>query len=306
MSNFLLNLARRGAGLPATTIQAPPPSPFGPEIPRHGDELAEVHVSARGLDVAEESTTGNASGQSPLRASSSAEYRELPFEAPTRPAPSIQRLSETESMAPMQPAIGESAAIAKTPSHGLTPAPQQHVIPERREAQATPMEPPKGLGPTVPPFHADREVITEIMVERGRYIPTSAVQEIELVGEPARQVISVAPGPAIIIREPGKRQVVSPAELPAERPLDEAQKTHEPALPAATIRPALTESHALLQFPKLTPASSPTPPSQPPIHVRIGRVEVRATTAPTPAPARPIPQAPLGFDSYYRVRTYRS
>ncbi|MGH2398184.1 MAG: hypothetical protein ACRDFW_14670, partial [bacterium] len=80
----------------------------------------------------------------------------------------------------------------------------------------------------------------------------------------------------------------------------------EPALPATTIRPALAESHTLLQFPKTTPASLPTPPAQLPIHVRIGRVEVRATTAPTPTPSRPSAPAPLGFDSYYRVRNYRS
>jgi hypothetical protein len=306
MSSFLVNLARRGAGLPVTPIQAPPPSPFGPEIRKQGDELTEAHEAARGLRMAEELATGNAASQSPLPASSSEECMELPSEAPTHPTPSIQRLSGAVPGTLIQPSIGEPAATTRTPSPGPVPAPQRHVIPPMREAGMAPMEPPKDFGPAVPPFHEEREVVTEIEAERGRHTPSPAAQEIEPVGEPPRHASSVAPGLPIIIREPGERQVVAPAELSAERPLDRVQKTPEPTLPAPTIRPALAESHTLLQFPKVTPASSPTPPAQLPIHVRIGRVEVHATSAPTPTPATPSLLAPLGFDGYYRVRNYRS
>jgi hypothetical protein len=252
MSSFLVNLARRGAGLPATTIQAPPPSPFGLELRKQGDEPA----------------TGNTVSPSPLRANSSEEYREMPSDAPIHHTPSIQRLSGPEP-----------STLIRTPSLGSPPAPRRHLIPST--------------------FHAEREVITEIEVERGRHTSSPVAQMIEPTS-------SVASAPSIMIREPGEGQIVEPAELSAEWPRDRAQKTREPALPTPTIRPALAESHTLLQFPKVTAASSPTPPSQLPIHVRIGRVEVRATTAPTPAPARPSPPAPLGFDSYYRVRNYRS
>jgi|GEM_PF-1863652 len=306
MSSFLVNLVRRGAGLPATTIQAPPLSPFGPEIRKHGDGLAEAHVPARGLYVAEEPTTRNAPSQAPLRASPSEEYKELPSEALTNHTPSIQRLSGTEPGTPIEPSIGKPAATIRTPSLGSTPAPQRHVVPHGREAQVAPMEPPQRLGPTVPPFHADREVITEIEVERGRHIPSPAAQEIEPVGEPPRHASRVAVDPPVIIGDLAERQILAPAERSVEPSQVGAQKTRETVLPAPTIRPAPAESHTLIQFPKTTPSSSPTPPSQLPIHVRIGRVEVRATTAPTPTPARPSSPAPLGFDSYYRVRNYRS
>lgn len=310
MSSFLVNLARRGAGLPATTIQAPPPSPFGPEIRKQGDELTEAHEAARGLRMAEEPATGNAASQAPLPASSSEEPMELPSEAPIHRTLSIQRLSGTESSSsPIQAsigAIGEPAATASAPSLGPPPVPRQHVIPDRREAQATPMEPPKPLGPAIPPFHSDHEVITEVGVEGDRH--TTSTMEPE--DKPRPQTHSAALASPSIINEPDEMQVVSPEEPSADGPWVGVQNTRqnarEPALPAPTIRPALAESHTLLQFQKIAPASSPTPPAQLPIHVRIGRVEVRAATAPTPTPARPSPPASLGFDGYYRVRTYRS
>jgi hypothetical protein len=252
MSSFLVNLARRGAGLPVTPIQAPPPSPFGLELRKQGDEPA----------------TGNTASPSPLRANSSEEYREVPSDAPIHHTPSIQHLSGPEP-----------STLIRTPLLGLPLAPRRHLIP--------------------PTFHVEREVATEIEVEHGRHTPSPIAQMIESTS-------SVASARSIMIRKPGEGQIVQPAELSAERPRVGVQKTREPALPAPAIRPALAESHTLLQFPKATPASSPTPPSQLPIHVRIGRVEVRATTAPTPTPARPSPPAPLGFDGYYRMRNYRS
>jgi len=267
MSSFLVNLVRRGAGLPAATIQAPPSSPFGPEIRKHGDRLTE------------ELATDNTAGQTPLRARSS---DEPPFEAPTHPAPSIQRRSGAEFSTSIQSVLGEPTAAASTPPLWPRP-PRQNVIPGRREAQVSPMAPPNPMGPAVPPFQADREVITEIDTEQRLHTPSAVAQEIMPAGESAYHTSSVAPGLSIKIEEPGERQVVPP-----------------------TIRPAPAESHALLPFPKTPSASSPTPASQPPIHVRIGRVEVRAAPPPTSAPARPSPPAPLGFDGYYRVRTYRS
>lgn len=54
-------------------------------------------------------------------------------------------------------------------------------------------------------------------------------------------------------------------------------------------------------FPMLAePAIIPSEPR--PIQVRIGTIEVRATTPPPPAP--PSPSAPQGFDEYVRIRTY--
>jgi hypothetical protein len=266
MNSFLVNLALRSAGLPLTTIQAPRPSLFGVEIRKQRNGLAEAHGIVRGLRLAEERTPGDG----------------------------------TELNSPVQP-VGEPAATASEPP----PASRQHAIPDRLQAQVTLIEPLNSLGSALLPFQAHREVITKIDVEQRRYTLSPDSRTTEPVGEPGRHASTVAPSRPII-SEPGARTVVSPAELSTEWRRDGAQKTREAALPAATIRPALDESHTLLQFPKTISGSSPTPLSELPIHVRIGRVEVRGATPPTPAPARPTPPAPLGFDGYYRMRTYRS
>jgi hypothetical protein len=288
MSSFLVNLARRGAGLPAATVQAPPLSPFGPEIHAHGDELvAEAPVAAREQRVTEESATGNVSGQAPARSSAPAG---LPSTAPTHSTPSMQRLSVTEPGTPAGSTSAgstsaESAAAPGTPPPGPAPAPRQHVIPYRREAAVTPMERPEPLAFTVSPFHADRKGVTESDGKSDRPVAEAPLHA--------------------STREHGEAPVLAPRQQPPGRPRNWSPQTREPALPVPTIRPALHESPMLLQSPKATPASTPTPSSQLPIHVRIGRVEVRAPTEPTPPPAAPAPPAPLGFDGYYRTRNYR-
>ncbi len=300
MSSFLVNLARRGAGLPATPIQTPPPSPFGPEIGRHVDEVTETHGIARDLAMAETPTTGNTATQAPLRASSSEEHGEPSPVVPTHHTPSIQRLSGTEPSTSKHPSVGGPAATLRTPSLGPPPAPRWYVLPNAREAQAASMEPPQRLDPAVPPSPTERQDVTESEVKRDLHTPSSVVHAIEAAGQPARHASSLPSTSAMVIQEPSHKQGVALPELSPERPL------RETALPAPTIRPALAESHTVLDFPRVPPHSSLTPSAQLPIHVRIGRVEVRATTVSTPTLARPSSPAPVGFAAYYRVRNYRS
>lgn len=306
MNSFLVNLARRGAGLPATTIQAPPPSPFGPEIGKHVDEVTETYGAARDLSMAEKPTTGNTATQALLRASSSEERMEPSPEAPTHHTPSIQRLSGTEPSTPKQPSVGGPAATIRTPSLEPPPAPWWYVLPNAREAQAAAMEPPKRLDPAVPPYPTEREDVTEIEVERDLHTPSSVVDDIEAAGQPARHASTLPSASEMVIQEPSQQQGVALPELSPEQPRIGAQQMRETALPAPTIRPALAESHTALDFPRVPSNSSLTPSTQLPIHVRIGRVEVRATTASTPTPASPSSPAPVGFDAYYRIRNYRS
>jgi hypothetical protein len=277
MSSFLVNLARRGAGLPATTIQAPSPPPFGPEIGKHVEAVTETPGAARDLSMAEQPATGNTATQAP--------------EAPTYHTPSVQRLAGTESSTPRQPSVGEPAATIRTPALGPPPAPRWYVLPNAREVQAAPTE---------------RKDSTGIEVERDLHTSSSVVHDIEAAGQPARHASSLPSASAMVIQEPSQQQGVALPELTSERPRIGAQPRRETALPAPTIRPALAESHTVLDFPRVPSHSSLTPSAQLPIHVRIGRVEVRATTASTPTPARPSSPAPVGFDAYYRMRNYRS
>jgi hypothetical protein len=276
MNSFLVNLARRGAGLPAIQIQVPPPSPFGPEVRNQGDRLAE------------EAATGGAVNQTPLPASSSGE---MPSEAPIPHAPSIRHLYGTAPTTPIRPSGGEPTTIDKTPSLGSPPAPRRHVIPLRRGAEAAPIEPPDPQGPAVRPLQADREVVSPV------------ARMIGPVREPERQAGTAVASSPLVSKAPGETQVVSPTGLPPERPRDEARETRTPARSVAAIRPAPADPLSVLQSPKAAPAPSPALPSQLPVHVRIGRVEVRA--APAPTPAGPGAPAAVGFAAYYRMRNYR-
>lgn len=284
MSTFIPNLVKRGAGLPATIIRVPPPSPFGPEVHPHR------------VGPAEEPAAGDIESPSPLQASFSEEHGQPSFEVPTHHPPSIQRLSGGES-GTSAPFAGELVASAGVPAL----ASQGRVTSERREVQATP---PAPSNPADPTFQANRAVIIESDIEHNLHSPSPA-QAIELGDERPRHASNVTVGPSPIIRT--LEQVLAPMEPSIERSEDQAQPRESAPL-APTIRPALADSHTLLDFPRVLPASTPVLPAQLPIHVRIGRVEVRAATAtaPTPAPASPSPPAPLGFDGYYRVRTYRN
>jgi len=284
MSGFLVNLARRAAGLPAQQIQAPPLLPFAPEIHQHREGLGE------------ELAAGDPANPSALPTSSLEAYGQLPSQAPIHDTPFVERFSGTEPSAPI-PFAGEPATTASPPPHMS----HRRVTSDGREAQATGLEP---LGPAVPPSKADLGIIG-VDSERGRHIPSPA-QEIELGDEPPRHASHVTVRLSPIIRASEERQVLAPAEPSIERSWDEAQQTRESALLSPTIRPASAKSHTFLPFLRTTPASPPAAPSQLPIHVCIGRVEVRATTPPTPTPARPSPPTPLGFDGYYRLRTYRT
>jgi hypothetical protein len=262
MSNFLVNLARRGAGLPATTIQAPPPSPFGAQIAKHVDAVTETPGAAHDLAMTEQSITGNPATQAAWRVSSSEEHVESSPEAPTHPTPAVHRLSGTAPSTPTPPSVAEPAATIKTPSLEPPPAPPWYVLPNARED------------------------VTAIEVAGDLYTPSSVVHDVEAGGQPGRHASGLSAASAMVIQESGQPQGV--------------------ALPAPTLRPAPAESHTVLDLPRVPAHAAPTPSAQVPIHVRIGRVEVRATTASTPTPARPSAPAPVGFDAYYRIRNYRS
>lgn len=76
-------------------------------------------------------------------------------------------------------------------------------------------------------------------------------------------------------------------------------------LPEARLAPA---SPPTREFPRGLAAAAPAPQEPAPIHVRIGKVEVRAppAAAAPAAPARPNAPRAQGFAAYRRLRTYRT
>ena len=82
-------------------------------------------------------------------------------------------------------------------------------------------------------------------------------------------------------------------------------RSGEISIAVQSIRPADAERPNALQFPKVA-AGPQLPPEPVPIHVRVGRVEVRGGPSQPPTRSTPAAQAPLGFVRYHRMRRYRN
>ena len=135
---------------------------------------------------------------------------------------------------------------------------------------------------------------------RGGHGTSLAAQNIES----ALRVISAPPALLTGLIAPLAEAGAKRAQLGSQGLQEGSQETREPAAPVPAIRPAAAESPMPLPFPKAHTTS--TPPAQLPVHVRIGRVEVRGPEPQSPAPATPSENISLGFASYHRRRNYRS
>jgi hypothetical protein len=138
----------------------------------------------------------------------------------------------------------------------------------------------------------------------------------EPLAEPLRETVPVAAARPIaassaadMVRattQPRAELEVTDVSVPRRAPLDVTlSDASAPELPEVTLTAAPVGARELWRVAAATP--SPTPPAAPPIHVRIGRVEVRsAGSATAPAAPRNASAVPaLGFAAYRRLRTYR-
>lgn len=314
MSAFLLNLARRGAGLIEAPVEAPPASSVGSEISPQRGGLSEAQGTAR-----EEHPAGNAAGDVPLHASNAQEIVAVAADS------SAQNTSSNQPPTMIQRSSATPAFADRAPSLGAPPADTQLPSPGGRATRGASLKDGKDLSSEVAPNGVEaakqpdelaqsrtaQSAITEIQIERG-----------ETALEPARQTLEppgLRPSLAsdIAFSSPTVRWARSEAKASAGVSADPAgssragtSQLRERAVSPPRIHPAPAESHRLLQFPKVSRALAPEPPSQIPIHVRIGRVEVLPATAPpaasTTTTANSAPGAGLGFKGYYRVRNYRN
>jgi hypothetical protein len=109
-----------------------------------------------------------------------------------------------------------------------------------------------------------------------------------LTGAAVTDALLVPDADGLVTDRRGRAIAAAATLLPGVSPIRPAP----PAL-AASLRPAI-----------VAPTSSPAPAIPPPIHVRIGRIEVRGAPAPAP-PVAPGPPATGGFAAYTRLRNYR-
>lgn len=101
------------------------------------------------------------------------------------------------------------------------------------------------------------------------------------------------------------RQAIERPKVFAKALGEAVPSSREILISVQSIRPAEAERPTALQFPKVA-VPPQSPPEPVPIHVRVGRVEVRGAPTQTSARSTPATQAPLGFVRYHRMRRYRN
>jgi hypothetical protein len=281
VSSFLQNLAKRAAGLPLSPEYPPKPSPVVETRSGSTDTLEEIATETASEDRVEAPPTAQLQPVDAISAS---------------PTPDVQR----------SPSIA-----ASTPPR--QPLPQPPTVFPPSSTESAPLPPPDATAVRHEDKPARTHESTAVRQDLGEHAAPIQARRVE----PHRDAGSV--GENMKRESPNGQTVLRP--LAAARAFGaenqgtrDAPSAHEviqapnPIIPPAdqVIRPALTEPQIPKQFPKITPAPRPSL-STVPIHVRVGRVEVRGTPpTPTRASAKPSEQTPLGFDGYQRVRRYRN
>ncbi len=284
MSGFLVNLARRGAGLIEAPVEAPPISSVRSEIGPQRVGLSEAQGTAR-----EEHPAANAGSDVPLHPSHAQKGVAVAADS------SAQNTFSNQASTVIQRSSAARAFADAAPSPEAPPTSTQPLSPVGRETRGVSMKEVKDLG-------------SETALE-------PAGQTLEPLDLRPSLASDIAFSSPMITRAPRETRT-SPAKASAGVSADPSvgslragtDELREHAVLSPRIHPAPDESHAPFQFPKVSRALPSEAPSQLPIHVRIGRVEVLPPTSPTASPTTSVnsaPRAGLGFKSYHRVRNYR-
>lgn len=276
MSNFITNLAKRGAGLPLAAECGPSP--------------------ARAF----ESSFGASEGLSEITS------EEIVGKSVNAPAVSSLRTMNTSSAPEIQRApLEQAGTVADTAPPSVPPHPTIVLQPSAATAEIVSAKPivrnsetdvPRATETIAPP--------TEVVSRDFEFKPREASALSQVATSGPSPVASNPPATT-----PRHRQKQQSALL--QTSIKEVHETTSNRIDVVTaehlIRPAPVEPTVSLEFPKIASASPLTPPPALPIEVRIGRVEVRGTpTAQQSAPAMRKDSPALGFASYQRLRRYRN
>lgn len=280
MSDFLLNVARRAAGIaPAAASIEPAAAPAldawaGPEALEEG-----VEETVAPVPRAEPGHASTLETQVPMpRGETDGPHETRPAERGPRPrsaepVPSARRASgegeqaPVRAASPVRPTATEHAPAVVAPrSAGVPPA--------------SPDEPRKGGRDARAPAEI-RPAATAPAVAAPAPAPTSARHS---------QVPPTTARPA-------------PEAARAVAPQSPEREAAPPAPSPATLRPRVTAEQPL---PRQQAADRAAAPSEPRIEVRIGRIDVEIAAPPVvaPAAAAPVRERPRGFDAYARLRAY--
>jgi hypothetical protein len=286
MSNLLSNLAQRGAGLEPATVVQPHSTPYFPVGLRiaHAAQPEYLPVDVTMTEVLTSPDTAASTPQAPLVGGPGPQYT-----PPARPASSRSQVGmattsereprpdELDKTEQKPGAISDPKQVSQPAS--LQPEPRAESIsdPERILQQASSPKPRSEQSP-----------------------PLGLTAGLEATAEPAEPPAPSRPVPRMqeVRRwEAAANKEHPPVSVPEPTPSERSSGLQ--ALPPARLTDRLSASTPLEK-------SDVGPPVPQPIQVRIGTVEVRATTPPTaPPPAPRSPQGPTGFDGYAMIRSYR-
>jgi len=295
MSSFLVNLARRGAGLPATpaAISAAPAAVF----PTAALAPAADFVGSNSND---DRTT------------------QLPHLSPIVASPFTPSRSEGDSAGPqVEASITPEPVPASTPSQSsagqIPPAhgPSLQIESVRKRTQGTniasTIERSMPSSPVSSP-HQEPEIVLSVTpaIEGGHQDSNENLSELNVKTKLVRSSRRQRPN-----SEP--RETASPSPATEASPVSPPQhwvareEIKEGFSAPVLVKPAVSEPGERFALSRLSETHKPAETMPAPIHVRIGRIEVRGTPTPAAqAPRKVAPPAPLGFASYLRLRTYRN
>ena len=284
MSNYLLNLARRGAGLPPIAAQAAAavaPAPMGP-LPAGELEVVDAQAAASPVEATAPMVQNVApQAPSPTVIHTAAPTPVMPpITIAAAPAPVVQRMPD--SAAPVAQPVITQPLLPPVVEAGALPIPAAAPsVPEAMRERMLPGGDP--LPGAVMPVTSRVEHVSELRTTHVQIAEPVAPLQPEMT-VPMRTIEVIEPMPA----ERNEAPVVQPAELPVIAPtLPQAESLPLPVLPP--LRDAVREERG--------------------IELEIGTIEIHAPTpaatpvaAPPAAPAQPAFAS--GFEEFAQLRSY--
>jgi hypothetical protein len=288
VSNFIINLVRRGAGL---APQVPVEPPFTPVFLPGPGGLAPWEAPGANVSAEAERASDNEGLNPPGK------IQEVWY-PPAQAAPAPPQISPgPPALSPAEPLAGiSSPPPEKPPRPPLLSPPGEAVAAQTRVW--TPKLAPQGNTQVL-------EAPADANQARADYsspqpAPTEAVRP-RPIFQPA--VLKEIPGrekAKVFHPEPRGQTPDGPQPWEAARIAPDRRPESEPRQPL--IRPAPVKPPE-----PLIPEKASMPPAVPrPIQVRIGTIEVRAITPPAPASAARSGPSPQGFEAYRLLRSYAS
>jgi hypothetical protein len=308
MSSFLFNLAQRGAGLASIVAVQPVATPYfaadlrtalmtQPDDALVGETASEIPPSDATASTQQAPLVDKPDPQHPEQPPPSRSRADIPTAHEREPWSRELNRPEPRSDSVLNPKRISQPATTPVYSRSEEPLPSGPMAGSEVEAELTESPAPIRVMPLIQEMPRTQEA------------PTS---EAEASGPPDASVADTAPSGRT---SDSRTRLLTRRLIPAE-PADQSRtlpgasdkvETVPAATPAISQPPATKQPIRQSSTSTLLGKPSGTPSVPQPIQVRIGTVEVRATTPPAAPPPAPQPaQGPSGFDGYTMIRSYMS